>query len=209
MPQKCCETDRIDLTKSQNTVLRRVFWIILNINLVMFLTEAVAGYIAHSNALWADSLDMLSDVFVYGLSLYVLSRGHQARVKASLMKGVLMCLLGIFVVGTTIYKIINPVQPIGETISLIGTLALIANIACLFLLMRYKNTDLNIKSAWICSRNDVFSNGGVIIAGFLVVYFSSMWPDIIISSAISFVVLSSARGVIKESLQHIKTPTKI
>jgi len=209
MSQECCETDKIDLTKSQNSVLRRIFWIILGINLVMFLTEAVAGYIAHSSALWADSLDMLSDVFVYALSLLVLSSGHQARVKASLVKGILMLLLGIFVVGEAIYKIINPIQPIAETISLIGTIALVANVICLILLMRHKNTDLNIKSSWICSRNDVFANAGVIIAGFLVGYFSSMWPDIIISSIIAFVVLGSARGVIKESLQHLKNSVKI
>ncbi len=204
MSKDCCEAEKIDLTKEQNTSLTKVFWIVLVINLVMFLTEAIAGYVAHSSALWADSLDMFADVFVYGLSLYVLSRGHQARVKASLVKGILMALLGLFVVGEAIFKIINPVQPLGDTISLIGGLALVANAACLFLLMRYKNTDLNIKSAWICTRNDVFANAGVIIAGLLVGYFSSMWPDIIVSFAIAFVVLNSSKGVIKESLQHIK-----
>lgn len=204
MSKDCCEAENIDLTKEQNASLTKVFWIVLVINLVMFFTEAIGGYIAHSNALWADSLDMLADVFVYGLSLYVLSRGHQARVKASLVKGWLMASLGLIVVGEAIYKIINPVQPVAEAISIIGGIALIANAISLILLIKYKNTDLNTKSAWICSRNDVFANMSVIIAGILVGYFNSMWPDILVGLGIAFVVLQSSFGIITEGLKHKK-----
>ena len=204
MSKDCCEAENIDLTKEQNASLTKVFWIVLVINLVMFFTEAIGGYIAHSNALWADSLDMLADVFVYGLSLYVLSRGHQARVKASLVKGWLMASLGLIVVGEAIYKIINPVQPVAEAISIIGGIALIANAISLILLIKYKNTDLNTKSAWICSRNDVFANMSVIIAGILVGYFNSMWPDILVGLGIAFVVLQSPFGIITEGLKHKK-----
>src|SRR3989344_1491174 len=127
MSEVCCEAEKIDLSKEQNAALAKVFWIVLFINLVMYFTEAIGGYLAHSNALLADSLDMLADVFVYGVSLYVLTKGRQARVKASLLKGVLMFVLGLFVVGEAIYKIVHPVQPIAETISIIGGIALIAN----------------------------------------------------------------------------------
>jgi Co/Zn/Cd efflux system component len=168
----------------------------------MFFTEVTGAFMAQSNALLADSLDMLADVFVYGLSLLVLTKGHQARVSASLLKGGLMAVLGVFVVGEAIYKIIYPVQPLGATISIIGVLALVANAVCLLLLMKHKNTDLNVKSAWICTRNDVMANVGVIIAGILVVYFNSMLPDIIVGLGIAFIVLQSSIGIIKEGMKH-------
>ncbi len=202
MSKDCCEADKIDLTKGQNKALVKVFWIVLSINLLMFFIEAIGGYVSHSNALWADSLDMLSDVFIYGLSLYVLTKGHQAKVKASLLKGYLMFILGLFVVGEAVYKIISPIQPTGEIISMIGVIALVANAICLLLLVRHKDTDLNVKSSWICTRNDVFANGGVIIAGFLVVYFNSMWPDILIGLIIACIVLKSSLDIIREGIKH-------
>ena len=202
MSKECCQADKVDLTKEQNKSLAKVFWIVLAINLVMFFTEVTGGYLAHSNALLADSLDMLADVFVYGLSLYALTRGHQAKVTASLVKGILMAVLGIVVVGEAIYKIFNPIIPTAETITIIGGIAVVANGLCLLLLMKYKNTDLNTKSAWICTRNDVMANVAVIAAGFLVAYFGSMWPDIIIGLGIAFIVLQSSVGIIKEALQH-------
>ncbi len=204
MSKTCCEADQVDLTKEQNVSLKTVFWIVLIINLIMFFTEITGAFIAKSNALLADSLDMLADVFVYGLSLYVLSRGHQARVSASLVKGGLMLILGLFVIGEAVYKIINPVQPIADTISIIGIIAFVANLICLLLLVRHKNTDLNVKSAWICTRNDVFANVSVVIAGILVGYFNSMWPDIVIGIGIALVVLESSIGIIKEGLKHKK-----
>lgn len=202
MSESCCQVDKVDLTKDQNKSLEKVFWAVLIINLVMFFTEVTGGYLAHSNALLADSLDMLADVFVYGLSLYALTRGHQAKVTASLIKGILMAVLGLFVVAEAVYKIFNPTLPIAETITTIGAIAVLANATCLFLLMKYKNTDLNTKSAWICTRNDVFANIAVIFAGLLVAYFGSMWPDILIGLGIAFVVLQSSVGIIKEALKH-------
>lgn len=204
MSKECCEADKIDLQKEQNQSLKRVFWIVLAINLVMFFTEIIAGYLAHSNALFADSLDMLGDVFVYAISLFVLSKGNLAKANASLVKGVVMTLLGLFVIGEAIYKIAYPIQPIAETISIIGGIALIANAICLVLLMRHKNTDLNVKSAWICSRNDVMGNVSVIFVGLLVGYFGSMWPDIIVGLGIALIILQSSIGIIKEALKYRK-----
>lgn len=204
MSESCCQADKVDLQKEQNAALKKVFWVVLVINLLMFFVEVIGGYIAHSNALLADSLDMLSDAFIYGLSLFVLAKGHEAKINASLIKGILMGLLGLFVVGEALYKIIHPVQPIGEIVSIIGAIALLANVVSLFLIMKYKDTDLNVKSAWICSRNDVMANVSVIIAGLLVVYFNSMWPDILIGLIIAFVVLKSSTWIIIEALKHKK-----
>lgn len=202
MSKACCEIAEKPVDNTQNDTLRKIFWIVLIINFGMFLVEAIFGLKSHSNALLADSLDMLGDAFVYGLSLVVLSKSHITKAKASLVKGLSMTLLGFVVLGQVIYKIVNPVVPVAETITIISSIALVANLFCLFLLTRYKKTDLNTKSAWTCSRNDVIGNVGVMIAGVLVGYFNSMWPDIIIGFIIAIYVLYSSIDVIRESLHH-------
>ena len=202
MSKSCCEIVEKPLDSKQNESLKRIFWIVLLINLGMFLVEAISAFSSHSNALLADSLDMLGDVFVYGLSLLVLLRSHVMKAKVSLVKGAIMTLLGFFVLGQVIYKVINPIVPIAETITLISLIALVANVICLFLLTRFKKTDLNTRSAWTCSRNDVVANVGVMIAGLLVGYFDSMWPDLIAGIIIASVVLYSSIDVIRDSIRH-------
>jgi len=201
MAKDCCTVEDMDLQKDKNRTLRKVFWVVLLINLVMFFTEAIAGYLAHSNALLADSLDMLGDAFVYSISLFVLTRSYKAKVNASIIKGATMALLGLFIIFAAINKILNPVMPTAETISIIGSVVLIANVICFFLLIKHKDTDLNIKSSWICSRNDVMANVSVIIAGFLVAYFNSMWPDILVGLGIAFLVLKSSIEIILEGIK--------
>lgn len=168
----------------------------------MFFVEVISGFISHSNALLADSLDMLGDAFVYGISIAVLFKHPSVRAKASLVKGITMLLLGLFVVGESIFKIFNPVIPIAETITIIGLLALLANAVSFILLLKHKAKDLNVRSAWICSRNDVIGNIGVIIAGLLVARFNSMWPDVVVGLIIAFIVIQSSFQIIGESLNH-------
>jgi len=195
----CCA---IDLNNADGKTLKKVLFLVLFINFGMFLIEVIGGFMAHSNALLADSLDMLGDAFVYGISIAVLYKHPSVRAKGSLVKGIMMLLLGLFVVGENIFKIINPIIPIAETITVIGLLALFANAASFALLFRHKAKDLNIRSAWICSRNDVIANIGVIIAGILVARFNSMWPDVTVGLIIAFIVIQSSLRIIKESLEH-------
>jgi len=195
----CCA---IDLNNADGKTLKKVLFLVLFINFGMFLIEVIGGFMAHSNALLADSLDMLGDAFVYGISIAVLLKHPSVRAKGSLVKGIMMLLLGLFVVGENIFKIINPIIPIAETITVIGLLALFANAASFALLFRHKAKDLNIRSAWICSRNDVIANIGVIIAGILVARFNSMWPDVTVGLIIAFIVIQSSLRIIKESLEH-------
>lgn len=202
MSKSCCEIAEKPLDSKQNESLKRIFWIVLLINLGMFLVEAISAFSSHSNALLADSLDMLGDVFVYGLSLLVLTSNHVMKAKVSLAKGAIMTFLGLFVLGQVVYKVIYPIVPVAETITLISLIALVANVICLFLLTRFKKTDLNTKSAWTCSRNDVVANVGVMIAGLLVGYFDSMWPDLIAGIIIASVVLYSSIDVIRDSIRH-------
>ena len=197
----CCA---VDLNNADGKTLKKVLLLVLFINLGMFFVEVVGGLIAHSNALLADSLDMLGDAFVYGISIAVLFKHPSVRAKASLVKGIIMLLLGFFVVGESIFKIINPVIPVAEIITIIGLLALLANAVSFVLLLKHKAKDLNVRSAWICSRNDVFANIGVIIAGLLVARFNSMWPDVTVGLIIAFFVIQSSFQIIKESLEHSK-----
>ena len=197
----CCA---INLNNANGKTLKKVLFLVLFINFSMFLVESVSGLIAHSNALLADSLDMLGDAFVYGISIAVLFKHPSVRAKASLVKGITMLLLGLFVVGENIFKIINPIIPVAETITAIGLLALLANAVSFALLLKHKAKDLNVRSAWICSRNDVVANIGVIIAGLLVAKFNSMWPDVTVGLIIAFIVIKSSSQIIKESLNHIK-----
>ncbi len=206
MHESCCTTD-LNISDEVRDKIRIVLWIVLIINLGMFFVEISSGLIARSSTLIADSLDMLADSFVYGLSLFVLNKHHTVKAKASLLKGILMLLLGVFVIGESVSKILYPVLPTGQTISLIGLLAIIANGVSLLLLWKYRSSDLNLKSAWICSRNDTLSNVVVILAGFLVLYFQSMWPDIIVGLGMAGIVIHSSVKIIIEALEQIKKST--
>ena len=121
----CCMDD-ICLDE-HNKTLRKIFIAVFAVNAVMFCIEFISGTLAHSTSLIADSLDMLGDAFVYGISLYVLTKDQQARNKASLIKGIVMLLLGLNVIRDVVTKILNPTLPTAETITIIGTVALFAN----------------------------------------------------------------------------------
>lgn len=185
--------------------LRMILWIALLINLAMFVVEMTAGFLAHSNALLADSLDMLGDVFVYAVSLFVLGKSHIAKANASLSKGVIMGALGIFVLYEAVDKILNPVLPTGHIISSIALLALIANGICFYLMWKFREKDLNLRSAWVCSRNDTTGNLLVIVAGLLVIYFNSMWPDILVGILLAIIILWSSFKIVLESQEEKKS----
>lgn len=202
MSKDCCDIDELKLNNKENDKLKIVFWIVLIINLSMFLTEFISGTLSHSNALIADSLDMLADTFVYGISIYAITKKQTVKANVSLVKGVIMMLLGLYVVVEIIYKIINPIIPTAEVISIIGIIALLANAVSFLLLLKYRNGDINARSSWICSRNDIWANVAVIIAGLLVGYFNSIVPDILAGLGIVIVVLYSSFHIIKESLHY-------
>ncbi len=175
---------------------KSILWIVLTINFTMFVVEMTYGLIANSSALLADSLDMLGDSLAYGISLFVISKGLIANARAALFKGLMMAVLGFYVAFITIYNMFGNNLPVGETISIIGGIALVANLVCLFLLLAVRDDNINMKSVWLCSRNDVVANVLVIIAGF---YTQSAWPDSLVGIIIAAVVLHSAFYIIKSS----------
>ena len=199
----CCKTVPY-LSKDVIGKLKPVLYTVFFINIGMFVVEFVSGLIANSSSLIADSLDMLGDAFVYGLSIFVLAKHQKIQAKASVIKGIIMLAFGAYIIWEVFDKITHPIVPTAEIISYIGVLALIANIICFILLTRHKGQNINLKSAWTCSRNDLFSNTGVIGAGILVGFFNSMWPDVIIGLGIAALVIYFSINVIRESLTHAR-----
>ncbi|HEV8307427.1 MAG TPA: cation transporter [Methylomirabilota bacterium] len=199
----CCDAAASELTTLRERQ-RHVLQVVLAINTSMFLVEFGAGLVAHSTALLADSLDMLGDAFVYAFSLYVLGRGSRWQARAALLKGSVMAAFGIGVVAEVILKALRGVVPTAELIGGIGLLALAANLACLGLLLRHRHDDLNLRSTWLCSRNDVIANVGVLIAATGVALTGSAWPDILIGAVIAGVFAASAAGVLRDARRQLR-----
>lgn len=182
---------------------KRVLSIILTLNAVMFVVEAVGGLAANSSALLADSLDMLSDATVYALSLWALHKGAETRARATFFKGVLMGMCGLAVLGKATYAAYAGVMPEPEPMSVIALMAFASNLTCVLLLRAHKGDDVNLKSAWLCSRDDMLSNLGVFAAAGLVYWTGSGWPDVLAAWLIGGVVMSSTYIVLKDSMRHM------
>jgi cation diffusion facilitator family transporter len=201
----CCEDKRCELTAIQERH-GRVLWVVLLINAAMFLVEGGAGLMAHSTSLLADALDMLGDALVYGFSLFVLARSARWQAGAALSKGGFMLAFGLGVLGEAVYKVLHPVMPGVETMAVIGGLALAANVVCFFLLYRYRSDNLNMRSTWLCSRNDLIANAGVLVAAASSYMLLSRWPDILVGVVIATLFLSSALQVLQQSMQALRAP---
>jgi cation diffusion facilitator family transporter len=199
----CCET-KADELNALRVKHRTVLVVVLLINAVLFLVEAAAGLLANSTALLADSLDMLGDSLVYGFSLYVLWRGAAWKAKAALLKGAIMALFGAGVLLEVVYKTISGIVPGAATMGIIGTLVLLGNGICFLLLFRHRSDDLNMRSTWLCSRNDIIANLSVLIAAIGVKIFDASWPDILVGAAIAALFLRSAFSVLRESFRELR-----
>jgi cation diffusion facilitator family transporter len=171
----------------------------------MFGVEIVAGYLAKSTALTADSLDMLGDTLAYGVSLYVLGKGARLNAQAALFKGALMTLFGLSVLAHAVFRILNPTLPVAEAVGGIGILALAANLFCLVLLWKSRDDDLNMRSVWLCSRNDILVNLGVLASAVAVHFTQSRWPDIGVGVIVAVLVLSSSWGVLCRAYSQIRS----
>ena len=199
----CCETKADELTVLRGEY-RNVLVTVLVINAVLFVVEAAAGLLANSTALLADSLDMLGDSLVYGFSLYVLWRSAAWKAKAALLKGAIMAVFGLGVLLEVIYKTISGIVPSAETMGIIGALVLLGNGICFLLLFRYRSDDLNMRSTWLCSRNDIIANVSVLAAAVGVKMFDASWPDIVVGATIAALFLKSALTVLRESFGELR-----
>jgi Co/Zn/Cd efflux system component len=207
MSDHCCHAKGEDLARmARRRDIRRVLIIVLAINSAMFVLEFTAGIIAHSAALMADSMDMLGDALVYAVSLYALDRSARWRAGAALFKGGFILLLGLGVVYQIAVKMLFGVPPSSILMLVFGGLALVANLACLRLLWRFRADNVNLSSTFECSRNDVIANTGVIAAAGGVALLDSPWPDIAVAVVIAFLFLKSAFRVTTEAWPQYRRP---
>lgn len=206
MSDSCCSSKAADLERlAQHADQRRVLVIVLAINTIMFVLEFGAGIAAGSTVLMADATDMLGDALIYAVSLYALARSDRWKAGAAMFKGVFILALGIAIAINVIAKIQSGVPPSSTLMLAFGGLALAANLVCLRLLWRFRWVDVNMSSTFECSRNDVISNLGVLVAAVLVAVMDSPWPDIVIGSAMAVLFLRSAFRVILEAAPQLRS----
>lgn len=183
----------------QSARYRRVLWLALIINAAMFVVEAVGGWRADSVSLLADAVDFFGDAANYGVSLLVLGMALQWRARAALLKGLSMGVFGVFVLGRAIWSASSGAMPEPVTMGTIGSLALVANVVVALMLYAWREGDANMRSVWLCSRNDAIGNLAVMVAAFGVFGTGSAWPDLAVASVMALLALSAARAVVLQA----------
>ena len=186
---------------------RLILWIALIINAAMFLIEITAGLAAGSASLQADALDFFGDAANYGISLFVLGMALQYRAKAALVKGISMGVFGLWVMGTTIWHALHGTLPDAMTMGVVGFAALLANAAVFGLLWSYRNGDSNMRSVWICSRNDVIGNFAVLLAALGVFGTGTGWPDIIVAAIMAVLAIQGTVAIVRQATLEMHKDT--
>jgi Co/Zn/Cd efflux system component len=184
---------------------RRTLWIALVINIVMFGVEFAAGLRADSVSLLADAVDFLGDAANYGLSLFVLSMLPVWRSRAALLKGLTMGAYGVFVLSQAGWNAMSGVVPEAAIMGMVGLLALIANVSVAALLYAFREGDANMRSVWLCSRNDAIGNVAVMLAALGVFGTGTAWPDLAVAVGMGLLALTAARAVIRQARKELKT----
>lgn len=185
----CCDCESAGKVLAQSAARRRVLWLVLVINVAIFLGEFGAGFWADSTALQGDSLDSLGDALVYGLSLIVLASSLRARAGAALFKGGIQLAFAGVVLAEIAHKLIVGAEPLPGVMAIAAGAALIANVTCLALLSRFRGDDINMRSVWLCSRNDVIGNAGVLITTALIAWTGWQWLDLLFGAALALLFL--------------------
>ncbi len=195
----CCGDCAAPTDRDNDRAWRRVLWIALAINAGMFGVEVVAGVAAHSASLTADALDFLGDAANYAISLGVAGMALHWRARAALAKGVSLLLLGLWLLGYTVWMAASGTLPGAETMGVVGVAALIANMVCAALLWRHRGGDANRQSVWLCSRNDAIGNVAVVAAAFGVFGTGTGWPDIAVAAILAGLGVSGGWQIIRKA----------
>lgn len=196
-----CGHDHAPFDGMSDTYKRRL-WLVIAINAGMFAVEMTAGQLARSQALQADALDFFADAVTYGISLAVIGASLKTRSMAAAAKGVSLFLMGLWVFGSTVWRAFEGGVPEAPVMGLIGFLALAANVASVLLLMSYKDGDANVRSVWLCSRNDAIGNVIVMIAAVGVWGTATAWPDLIVAGIMAGLFLSSSVQILSQSYRE-------
>jgi cation diffusion facilitator family transporter len=184
---------------------KRRLWVVIGINAVMFLVEMGAGALAGSRALQADALDFLGDTLTYGMTLAVIGSALRVRAWTAFIKGVSLTLMGVWVLGATAYRVLVVGTPQAEVMGLVGFLALAANATSVLLLIRYKEGDANVRSVWLCSRNDAIGNVAVMLAALGVWITGTRWPDLIVAALMAGVFVTSSVQILRQAVGELRS----
>jgi Co/Zn/Cd efflux system component len=204
MADCCCTPPPLNLDPQHQRAYRRVLWIVLTINAAMFVLEIGAGLMAGSTSLQADALDFLGDAANYAISLAVVGSALRYRANAALFKGASMGLLGAWVLATVVWHAWHGTLPNAAAMGAIGVTALIANAGSFALLWSHRSGDANMRSAWICTRNDVLGNLAVLLAALGVFGTGAGWPDIVVAAIMAALALQGAFVVVRQSIGELR-----
>ena len=195
-----CSCSHEPAPSKPDSKFRTALWIALVVNLTLFVVELIGGAYAHSSALWADALDFFGDAVNYGVSLAVIGASLYWRATVALLKGMTMALFGLVIMGKVIYAYLQGIPPEALTMGLIGVLALLANVFTAVILYAFREGDSNMRSVWLCSRNDAIGNAAVILAAVGVFGTGSLWPDIIVAMIMASLGLTAGYQIVKQAL---------
>ena len=204
MSAQCGNSHNNNLANSPR--YRKILWVALIVNLAMFVIEISAGFKSGSTSLLADAIDFFGDAANYGVSLAVLSAGVVLRARAAFLKGVCMMAFGLFVLGRAAWMHSLGGTPEALTMGSIGFLALVANVAVAAMLYAYREGDANMRSVWLCSRNDAIGNIAVMLAALGVVGTGSAWPDLLVACGMAMLALTGGWSVLAQALREMKLP---
>lgn len=200
----CCDTCHAADPHRGNQAYRRVLWVVLAINAAMFLVEIGAGLAAGSASLQADALDFFGDATNYAISLFVVGMVLRYRAMAALAKGSTMGVFGLWIIGAVIWHATSGTLPSAVTMGAVGVAALAANAVSFGLLWAHREGDANMRSAWICTRNDVLGNLAVLLAAVGVFGTGTGWPDIIVAAIMATLALQGAWQIVRHSLNELR-----
>ncbi len=206
MGASCCEHDHRGgpQNRPNDAAYRRALWAVLALNAGMFVVEVAAGLAAGSASLQADALDFLGDAANYGISLFVVGMALRYRAMAAVAKGASMGLFGLWVVGTVVWHALRGTVPEPLTMGVIGFAALAVNAAAFGLLYAFRGGDANMRSAWICTRNDVVGNLAVLLAAAGVLGTGTGWPDLIVAAIMATLALQGAWMVLCQAVGELR-----
>lgn len=199
MSVNCCSDKKFD---GVSETYKRILLVVIALNALMFLVEIAGGIFSQSQALQADALDFLADSLTYAMSLWVIGRSLKLRSNVAIAKGLSLAAMGGWVLFSTIYRAFTEHTPEPFTMGWIAVCALGVNLFSVFLLVAYKDGDANVRSVWLCSRNDAIGNVAVMVAAVTVAYTQSGWPDLIVAFLMSGLFFNSSIQIIRQSIKE-------
>ncbi|MEC9066599.1 MAG: cation transporter [Pseudomonadota bacterium] len=203
MGKSCCQASGTAPTAHDDPRWRAILWVALFANAAMFALETVAGLAADSRALQADALDFLGDAANYAISLAVAGLALAWRARAALVKAATMLAFGLWVVGYAVHGLVVGSAPQAQTMGLVGALALAVNLAVALLLFRYRGGDANMRSVWICSRNDAIGNLAVLAAAAGVFGTGRAWPDLLVATLVAGLAIWGSAQVFTQARREL------